>query len=128
MDDQSIEEPFQPEQPVPSDGVSRVREAATPAPTAIQARLLVLVASVLWSTSGFFVKSPFLAGWKGPQVAFWRAIFACVALWPRVRRPQWSWRLVPMTLLFAGMNYTYLTAMVKGSAANAIWLQCTAPA
>ena len=25
------------------------------------------------------------------------------------------------------MNYTYLTAMVKGSAANAIWLQCTAP-
>lgn len=127
MDDQSIEEPFQPEQPVPSDGVSRVREAATPAPTAIQARLLVLVASVLWSTSGFFVKSPFLAGWKGPQVAFWRAIFACVALWPLVRRPQWSWRLVPMTLLFAGMNYTYLTAMVKGSAANAIWLQCTAP-
>ena len=32
-----------------------------------------------------------------------------------------------MTAMFAGMNYTYLTAMVKGSAANAIWLQCTAP-
>ena len=32
-----------------------------------------------------------------------------------------------MTIFFAGMNYTYLTAMVKGSAANAIWLQCTAP-
>jgi drug/metabolite transporter (DMT)-like permease len=32
-----------------------------------------------------------------------------------------------MTFFFAGMNYTYLTAMVKGSAANAIWLQCTAP-
>ncbi len=32
-----------------------------------------------------------------------------------------------MTILFAGMNYTYLTAMVKGTAANAIWLQCTAP-
>jgi drug/metabolite transporter (DMT)-like permease len=30
-----------------------------------------------------------------------------------------------MTLMFAGMNYTYLTAMAKGSAANAIWLQCT---
>ena len=25
------------------------------------------------------------------------------------------------------MNYTYLTAMVTGTAANAIWLQCTAP-
>jgi drug/metabolite transporter (DMT)-like permease len=32
-----------------------------------------------------------------------------------------------MTLFFAGMNYTYLTAMVSGTAANAIWLQCTAP-
>jgi drug/metabolite transporter (DMT)-like permease len=32
-----------------------------------------------------------------------------------------------MTLLFAGMNYTYLSAMEKGTAANAIWLQCTAP-
>jgi drug/metabolite transporter (DMT)-like permease len=32
-----------------------------------------------------------------------------------------------MTLAFVGMNYTYLTAMVKGTAANAIWLQCTAP-
>ncbi|HEX4415200.1 MAG TPA: DMT family transporter, partial [Lacipirellulaceae bacterium] len=48
-------------------------------------------------------------------------------LCPLVRRPSWSWRLVPMTVLFVGMNYTYLTAMVKGSAANAIWLQCTAP-
>ena len=36
--------------------------------------------------------------------------------------------LVPMTLLFAAMNYSYLTAMASGTAANAIWLQCTAPA
>lgn len=33
-----------------------------------------------------------------------------------------------MTLCFAAMNYTYLTAMVQGTAANAIWLQNTAPA
>jgi drug/metabolite transporter (DMT)-like permease len=32
-----------------------------------------------------------------------------------------------MTIAFVAMNYTYLTAMVKGTAANAIWLQCTAP-
>jgi drug/metabolite transporter (DMT)-like permease len=32
-----------------------------------------------------------------------------------------------MVIMFAGMNYTYLTSMVTGSAANAIWLQCTAP-
>jgi drug/metabolite transporter (DMT)-like permease len=32
-----------------------------------------------------------------------------------------------MTLFFAGMNYTYLNSLVMGTAANAIWLQCTAP-
>jgi drug/metabolite transporter (DMT)-like permease len=32
-----------------------------------------------------------------------------------------------MTVMFAAMNYTFLTAMVTGTAANAIWLQCTAP-
>jgi drug/metabolite transporter (DMT)-like permease len=32
-----------------------------------------------------------------------------------------------MTALFAAMNYSYLTAMAQGSAANAIWMQCTSP-
>jgi drug/metabolite transporter, DME family len=96
-------------------------------PSVSRARVLVLIAALLWSTSGFFAKSPQLAGWSGERLAFWRAVFACVVLWPMVRRPQWTWRLVPMTILFAVMCYTYLTSMVKGSAANAIWLQCTAP-
>jgi drug/metabolite transporter (DMT)-like permease len=90
-----------------------------------RARLLVAITAMLWSTSGFFVKAPHFKGWPGPTLAFWRAAFACVVLWPFVRNPRWTWRLVPMTLMFAGMNYTYLTAMAKGSAANAIWLQCT---
>ena len=81
----------------------------------------------MWSTSGFFVKSPYLVGWSGPLLAFWRAAFACLILWPLVRQPRWTWWLVPMTIFFAGMNYTYLTAMVEGTAANANWLQCTAP-
>ncbi len=93
----------------------------------VWARLLVLAAAVLWSTSGFFVKAPDLKGWPGPVIAFWRAAFACVVLWPLVRRPTWSWRLLPAAATFVAMNYTYLTAMAKGSAANAIWLQFTAP-
>jgi drug/metabolite transporter (DMT)-like permease len=32
-----------------------------------------------------------------------------------------------MAAFFVAMNYTYLTSMVAGTAANAIWLQCTAP-
>src|SRR6476646_11504706 len=83
-------------------------------PSLRQSRLLVLVAAVMWSTSGFFVKSPYLAGWSGERLAFWRAAFACLALWPMVRRPVWSWKLIPMTLLFVGMNYSYLTTMTQG--------------
>jgi drug/metabolite transporter (DMT)-like permease len=101
--------------------------AGSHAPSLTSARLLVLAAATLWSTSGFFAKAPYFARWPGPALAFWRAAFACVVLWPLVRRPQWSWKLLPMVAVFAGMNYTYLTAMEKGSAANAIWLQCTAP-
>jgi drug/metabolite transporter (DMT)-like permease len=67
-------------------------------------------------------------GWPGPLLAFWRAAFACLVLFPLVRQPRWSWRLLPAVAAFALMNYTYLTAMAKGSAANAIWLQYTAPA
>jgi drug/metabolite transporter, DME family len=101
-------------------------------PSLLSARLCVVLAAVLWSTSGFFAKAPtFKEGphgaWPGPVLAFWRAAFACVVLLPMIRRPQWSWKLLPMTATFALMNYTYLTAMAKGSAANAIWLQCTAP-
>lgn len=97
-------------------------------PSLAAARLLVLAAAVLWSTSGFFAKSPAIADWPGPVKAFWRAAFACVVLFPLVRKPQWSWRLAPAAATFALMNYTYLSAMTTGSAANAIWLQCTAPA
>lgn len=105
---------------VPSQATSYDRAVAS-------ARFLVVAAALLWSTSGFFTKSHLLEGWPGPVLAFWRALFASLVLVPLVRRPQWSWRLIPATALFALMNYTYLSAMVQGTAANAIWLQCTAP-
>jgi drug/metabolite transporter (DMT)-like permease len=127
MSDEATPAVFQPEQPVPPDVAADGGAVGARLPTFAQARFLVLIAALLWSTSGFFVKSPYLEDWSGPSLAFWRAIFASVALWPFVRRPQFAWPLIPMTLLFAGMNYTYLTAMEKGTAANAIWLQCTAP-
>ena len=88
---------------------------------------MVLAAALLWSTGGFFVKAPNFDGWPGPALAFWRVAFASLVLLPLVRRPAWSWKLVPMAGVFALMNYTYLTAMAQGSAANAIWLQSTAP-
>jgi drug/metabolite transporter (DMT)-like permease len=123
MNDRPAAIPDEPPQPVPP----ALAIADGNAPSLPTARLLVLAAAALWSTSGFFAKAPHFQGWPGPALAFWRAAFACLILWPMVRRPQWSWKLVPMTATFALMNYTYLSAMAKGSAANAIWLQCTAP-
>jgi DME family drug/metabolite transporter len=102
----------------------------TSAPTAAQrstGRLLLLAAAVLWSTSGFFAKAPIFEGWPGPVLAFWRAAFACLVLLPMVRRPRWSFKLIPMVLLFTAMNFTFLTALSLTEAANAIWLQYTSP-
>lgn len=96
-----------------------------------RARLLVLLVAVFWSTSGLFAKAPWLLAWpvdvRGPLLAFWRTLFAGLFLLPLVRQPRWSWRLIPTTLIFATMNVTYMTAMAKTTAANAIWLQNTAP-
>ncbi len=91
-------------------------------------RLLIVAAAVMWSSSGFFAKAQVFDGWSGTTLAFWRAVFASCVLLPFVRRPRWNWRLVPMTLIFAAMNVTFLCAMVATTAANAIWLQNTAPA
>ncbi len=93
--------------------------------------LLVATAAVLWSTSAFFSGSPLFNAWpvevRGGVLAFWRAIFALFLLLPLVRKPAWHWVMLPMALCFAGMNWTYLTALVSGPPANAIWLQNLAP-
>ncbi|MBJ44780.1 MAG: hypothetical protein CMJ80_16140 [Planctomycetaceae bacterium] len=94
-------------------------------------RILVLGAALLWSTSGLFVKAPWFTTWpietRGTLLAFWRTLFAGVILLPWVRQPVWTVRLIPATLCFAIMNVTYLTAVTQTTAANAIWLQSTAP-
>jgi drug/metabolite transporter, DME family len=94
-------------------------------------RWLVLAAAVLWSTSGFFAKAPLFENWpieqRGLMLAFWRALFASLFVLPLVRRPRWTPGLLPMVLIFAAMNYAYLTAMTRTTAANAIWLQNVAP-
>lgn len=108
--------------------MSQTRHLSPAGTSRRRGRLLVAAAALMWSTSGFFVKAPLFAGWPGPLLAFWRAVFASLVLLPMVRRPRWSLRLVPMVASFAAMNWFYLSAMVGTEAANAIWLQYTAPA
>jgi drug/metabolite transporter (DMT)-like permease len=94
-------------------------------------RLIMVLAAVLWSTSGLFVKCGAFEVWdagdRGPLLAFWRAVFAAAVLLPMVRRPCWRWELVPLTAIFAVMNVTFLSALALTTAANAIWLQSMAP-
>ncbi len=97
----------------------------------IRGRLLIVLAAVMWSTSGFFAKAPYFVDWppehRGVLLAFWRALFAAAILIPMVRKPQWHRGLIPMALTFAAMNYAFLNAFTYTTAANSIWLQNTAP-
>lgn len=102
------------------------REAA-----ARRGRWLVLIAAVMWSSSGLFAKSHLFDAWpaetRGLSLAFWRALFAGTLLVPAVRRVSWRPAMAPMALSFAAMNGLYLSAMTLSTAANAIWLQSTSP-
>ena len=110
-----------------------VPESATqpPTPSKLAGRLSIVAAAILWSSSGLFAKWPIFDVWpaetRGIQLAFWRAFFAALVLLPTVRRPRWRLGLVPLAIAFTLMNVTYLTAMSRTTAANAIWLQSTCP-
>lgn len=94
-------------------------------------RLLIALAALLWSSSGLFAKAQLFDDWPTPSrgllLAFWRASFAGLFLAPFVRQARWNTRLAPMVICFTLMNATYLSAMTFTTAANAIWLQSTAP-
>lgn len=93
--------------------------------------MLVVACAVLWSSSGFFAKAEWFDDWplevRGLGLAFWRAIVAGAVLLPLVRRPRFRWPMIPMGLCFALMTWSFLTAMVRGSATGTIWLQYLAP-
>lgn len=111
---------------------------AEPAPSLVQGRLLIVLAALLWSTSGAFTKvltldTPLGLNQPAPVddrlIACLRVLFAASVLLPLLRPRDIAFR--PMMLLmigcFALMNYTFVLAMAKGTAANAIVLQYTAP-
>jgi drug/metabolite transporter, DME family len=114
-----------------------VTESAGPAFSATHGRLCVVLAAVLWSTSGGFTKlltrptalhldEP---GLTGLQIAFARVLCAGLVLAPLVRRRDLALRpaMLGTAVTFAAMNALFVSALALGSAANAILLQYTAP-
>lgn len=103
----------------------------------VPARLGVLLAALLWSTSGAFTKvlrENTGLGLNEPNIdplsiAFWRVVFAAAVFVPIVRRRDLTFRpaLWLTGLAFALMNALFISAMALGSSANTILLQYTAP-
>ena len=97
-----------------------------------RSRLLVVLAALLWSTSGFYAKAPWFDDWpmetRGVALTFWRAVFAALTVLPFVRRPEFRVAMAPMSLAFVAMTYSFLVAMVNGSETTTIWLQYVGPA
>lgn len=97
-------------------------------------RLYVLVAAVLFSTSGLFIKSPMLSSIeplsaRGPVLACSRTMFAALFLlafrpWRTIR---WRPELIPLLLSFAAMNVLLVCGMTRADAGDAIFLQYSAP-
>jgi drug/metabolite transporter (DMT)-like permease len=110
---------------------------ADASPSLTQGRLCIVLAAVLWSTSGAYTKlltnvmpdhfgQPALAS---VQIACYRVFFAGLVLVPMLRRSDLSFRplMLASAACFATMNLLYVTAVAEGSAANAVLLQYTAP-
>jgi drug/metabolite transporter (DMT)-like permease len=89
------------------------------------ARLQVLVAAVLFSTGGAGIK---VDAFSAAQVSMLRSGIAAVALllWAR-GRVAWSGPAVGAGVIYAAMLTLFVTATKLTTAANAIFLQATAP-
>ena len=97
-------------------------------------RFAVLLAALLWSTSGLFIKSPELlavapAERAGPLIALWRGVFCAALLLPfvRWRTLKFEWPLISLFLSFSLMSICFITAMTRSDAGDVIFLQYTAP-
>lgn len=92
----------------------------------------LLLAAVLWSLNGLFVRSLRSSDMEGWGIAGFRSLFACLFLAPLAWRrwkpiKDWAW-VFAAVLAFSAMCATFVNAMTRTSIANAIWLQYTAPA
>ncbi len=109
----------------------------TESSSAARARVSLAVAAVLWSTGSLFMRllrEPTALGLDRPgldplQIAFFRGLFAGVALLPLIRRRDVRFRpaMLGMVGCFGVMSGLYLSALGHGQAANAILLQNSAP-
>lgn len=93
------------------------------------ARLQLLIAAALFSTGGAAVKAASLSGW---QAACFRSAVACLVIWAvargrRLELPRLGLRPAAVALAYALTMILFVNANKLTTAANAIFLQSTAP-
>src|SRR5437660_643419 len=112
--------------------------APLPAPTSARAaRACLVLAAVLWSLGSVFMRllgEPLGVGLDQPrltqlQIAFYRGLFGGLVVLAMVRRAEVRFRpqMLLMVVAFTLMSALYLSALGLGPAANAIFLQNSAP-
>jgi len=89
-------------------------------------RLLVLLAALLWSLAGVFIK---FLDVPPLTIVFYRSFFACLIFTPFLRRASWqiSGSVVLSVLAYSAAITAFVSANKLTTAANAIVLQYTAP-
>jgi drug/metabolite transporter, DME family len=102
-----------------------------------RARACLIIAAVLWSLGSVFMRmlqAPLGLGLDSPritavQIAFYRGLFGGLIVLGLVHRADVRLRPVMfgMVVAFTTMSALYLSALGRGAAANAIFLQNTAP-
>mgnify|MGYP000961111699 CR=1 FL=1 len=87
---------------------------------------LVLIAVFLWSTGGLFIKLTTLDAY---QVTFFRSLFAAITVMLLTRKEglRINWFGVLTSIIYALLLFLFVWATKKTTAANAIFLQYTAP-
>jgi drug/metabolite transporter (DMT)-like permease len=101
------------------------------------ARICLVFAALLWSLGSVFMRllrEPLGLGLDSPslspiQIAFFRGLFGGLIMLALVRRSEIRFRpaMMAMVIAFSVMSVLYLSALGLGAAANAIFLQNTAP-
>jgi len=92
----------------------------------MRAKLYIMLGALLFSTGGVAIKASTLTGW---QLSCFRSLAAGLALLillPAARR-GWSWRSFVVAVPFAATFTLFTLANKYTTAANAIFLQDTAP-
>jgi drug/metabolite transporter (DMT)-like permease len=90
------------------------------------ARAQLLIGALLFSTGGVAIKLATLTGWQAAGLRAGVAAIVMLALLPAARR-GWSWRTWTVAVPYAATFVLYTLANKETTAANAIFLQDTAP-